>query len=227
LGGAYLTKATGLLFLAGAAVWCLASRPARRRLWLLVAAFIVVALPLLVRNVLVYGNPFYSYNTRFLFADSYDAGVQAGYDGLWSAAQAYAASHSVIELAARFFGGLGWELHIMLRSLGPAGLGPARTLAGLLVAALACIGLMRSEPTARLLVLVWTAISLVMFGWYVPIAAGDRFVLPLVPIWLAYAGEGAAAVLGLRAFARGRLPELLCATAAVALTAAVLGLHVQ
>ena len=45
---------------------------------------------------------------------------------------------------------------------------------------------------AGLLVVIWLVLFLVMFAWYVPIAAGDRFVLPVIVPLLAYAAAGGA-----------------------------------
>src|SRR5262249_51176023 len=65
-------------------------------------------------------------------------------------------------------------------SLGPAPLDDARLLAGLPLAVFA-LGVLLARPTAAGgLLAVWGVTSWLMFAWYVPIAAGERFILPLL-----------------------------------------------
>ncbi|MCA1828958.1 MAG: glycosyltransferase family 39 protein [Myxococcales bacterium] len=70
IGLAYLTKAPGIFLL-----FCFAGAMLLRRgfkkpyAWALAGGFAVTALPLLVRNVRVYGSPFHSWNDRLLYID--------------------------------------------------------------------------------------------------------------------------------------------------------------
>jgi len=160
-------------------------------LGLLLAAWLVVACPLLVRNVRVYGSPFYNVNAQLLFEDRFRSPARlAARRSLQQAARQYFQRHSVGEVVWREVSGLAWEAFIVLRSLGPAPWDDARVLPGLLLFVLACVGLFSSARPGRRLVLLWLTLVWLVFAWYVPIAAGDRFVLPLVPALTAYAAVG-------------------------------------
>jgi hypothetical protein len=39
---------------------------------------------------------------------------------------------------------------------------------------------------------VWSAVFYLFFAWYVPIAAGDRFLAPIVPVLITFAARGVA-----------------------------------
>jgi hypothetical protein len=86
--------------------------------------------------------------------------------------------------------GLVWEAFIMLRTLGPQGLDDGRVVFGLPIAICAGVGLWFERRPAKWLLVWWIAVSWVMFAWYVPIAAGDRFPIPLLMPVLAFAAEG-------------------------------------
>jgi len=206
LGLAWFTKGTGLVFLAGYLLWLtlsgLLSAWTRQQgdatsetrtgglTWRSVVlpatcalvAFLVIGSPLIARNVHRFGNPFHNLNSLLLFADRYedlpemvDRGLTTG-----AAAQEFWQAHSLADVVRREAGGLVWEAFIILRSLGPAPLDDARVLFGLPLALLAAAGMaVRREPADGLL-LIWGLISWGLFAWYVPIAAGERFVLPLV-----------------------------------------------
>jgi hypothetical protein len=145
-------------------------------------AFLVVGSPLIARNVQRFGNPLHNLNSLLLFADRYedlpimvDRGLTTG-----DAAQEYWSTHSLADVARREAGGLVWEAFIIVRSLGPAPLDDARVLFGLPIALLAAAGMaVRREPADGLL-LIWGLICWGLFAWYVPIAAGERFILPLL-----------------------------------------------
>jgi hypothetical protein len=91
-------------------------------------------------------------------------------------------------------GGWAWEAFILLRSLAPATLGPSRPLVGLVILLVAGLGAMQSSRTAVSLAAVWCLVFYLFFSWYIPIAAGDRFWAPLVPILLSFAARGAIAL---------------------------------
>jgi hypothetical protein len=183
LGGAYLTKASGFLLLAGAIVWVLTRPRLRHASVLLAVGFALTAAPLLWRNGQAFGNPLYSFNTRFLFEDSFEAGLQRPPEPAGVAARRYFAEHSAVQVAGRLGRGLGWESYILFRVLSPAGCGPARALVGAAIAAAALASCWTGRAGFRLAAL-WTATFVFFFGWYVPIAAGDRFLLPLLPCLL-------------------------------------------
>jgi hypothetical protein len=159
---------------------------------LTLAAFLVVSSPLLVRNVRRFGQPFYNVNSLLLFADRYedfDDLIEAGATTS-EAARQYLATHSTGAMLRREASGLVWELFIILRSLGPAPLDNSRILFGIPLAlvalAVACID---RGPQHRLL-LTWGLLHWLVFAWYVPIAAGERFILPLLVPILVTAADG-------------------------------------
>lgn len=220
LGLAYLAKGTGLLVALAYFVWLFLSglmpreRPAqeskdpgrpddsarrRRRLpWMAAACtvvtFVVIASPLLVRNVRRFHNPFYNVNSLLLFADDYSQfeGMVASGTTTAESADAYFATHSVFDVVQREVSGVVWELFIILRSLGPTPLDDARVLfgAGFLLCAL--FTLCALGRWADGLLVVWGLLFWVVFAWYVPIAAGERFVLPLLIPMLSCTAEGIA-----------------------------------
>jgi|GEM_PF-3488401 len=194
LGLAYLTKASALFLVVGFVIASMSLARLRRWSWLAMVGFAVLASPLIARNVQAFGDPLYSYNTRFLFADSFDEGVRMDFRGTWSAARDYVGSHSASEIAGRALSGLGWEGLILLRSLGPATCGESRPLVGMVVLLAACVGVIGSDRREVGLLAVWLAMFYGFFAWYVPIAAGDRFLAPLVPPLLFYSGRGVVAL---------------------------------
>ncbi|MGH7129757.1 MAG: hypothetical protein ACREIV_14400, partial [Planctomycetaceae bacterium] len=209
LGLLYLAKGTGLILLFGFVVWQIVSAVARSRQptgrgpWALMRAALAVALvlltwamiasPLLVRNVQRFGSPTYNVNTFLLFADEYTDPVQLAAEKktVANAVSDYLASHSAGSMLRRFGEGLVWETFILLRSLGPVPLDDARFLFGLVIALLAAVGMLAERRRDAGLVIVWLALLVPLFGWYVPIAAGERFLAPLLVPTLAYAACGA------------------------------------
>jgi hypothetical protein len=93
-------------------------------------------------------------------------------------------------MARREASGLVWELFIMLRSLGPAPLDDSRILFGIPIAGLAIAVAWSQRRWEHGLLLVWCLGFWVVFAWYVPIAAGERFILPILAPLLVLAAEG-------------------------------------
>ncbi|MBI3468384.1 MAG: hypothetical protein HY000_35735 [Planctomycetes bacterium] len=199
LGLGYLMKASAVFLLAGFLAWSLFVPELRRWSWLAAISFALVTSPLLVRNARAFGDPLYSYNTRFLFADSFKEGQAMDFHSTRSAAQEYFQSHTVSAIARRAFGGLAWEGYILLRSLGPASLPTSRALVGSVVLLLAILGAVSLERPLVWLAGVWCASFYLFFSWYVPIASGDRFVAPLVPVVLSFAAHGVVGLMTAKA----------------------------
>ena len=63
--------------------------------------------------------------------------------------------------------------------------------------ALGLLGLCHTPKLPALVLISWTGIVWGMMAWYVPIAAGDRFMMPLLIPWLALAANGLVRVLSL------------------------------
>ncbi len=190
-GLAWLTKGTGLLLLAGVVMlklWelCRKQSDASRRdiavsLVLIVIGWGMIASPLLVRNVVRFGSPLYNVNTWLLFTDSYeDPQALSEFMTSGEAARRYFGTHSAAVILAREVSGLVWETFILLRKLGPSPLDDARVLPGFLLALLGAAGMFLIDRSRRRQLVVWMLIFVAVFAWYVPVAAGERFLLPLL-----------------------------------------------
>ena len=213
LGLAWLTKGTGLVLLGGYLSWRIVawlngerqSRVASEQTRDLSTAwrglapiacvaltFVIVAGPLLIRNVRRFDSPFHNINSLLLFADRYeelDAMLQSGVT-TGEAARSWLATHSAGDIVRRESSGLIWELFIILRSLGPAPLDDARVLFGFPLAICAALWMFARRSEADGLLLVWGLVCWAVFAWYVPIAAGERFIVPLLVPLLGTAAEG-------------------------------------
>jgi len=211
----WLAKGTGLLLTASIALWLVIRRRKcvppdvhsghtradwkvmARELLVFLAAWTAVASPLLVRNQVRYGSPLYNVNSWLLFADDYaDPVVLSEASTIGAAARAYLANHSLAEILRRELSGLAWEVYILVRSLGPPGLEDARVLPGVVIAGLAVLGWCITRGEEKWLLLIWLIFSLLVFAWYVPVAAGERFVLPLLLPILLCASDGAVHLAG-------------------------------
>src|SRR5690606_20222096 len=105
-------------------------------------------------------------------------------------ARAYWQSHTLGDIAQREITGVVWEAFILLRMLGPYPLDDSRVLFGLPLAACALIAIAARPRPEHLLLAIWTGLFMGVFAWYVPIAAGERFLLPLLAPVLLCASEG-------------------------------------
>lgn len=217
LGLAYLTKGTGLLLVVGWAAFSLCAgggsqraRPWRARLaelCVMLLAWGVVASPLLVRNIVRYGSPAHNVNAYLLFADTYDESLLlAERQSVGEAARTYLRTHTGPQMIARGASGLVWESFILTRLLGPFPLDDARVLPGLVLGLLSVLSIVGSPRPEHVLLGAWLLVCVPLFGWYVPIAAGDRFPLPLLAPLLFEASRGLTRWLGLLAGRRRRLP---------------------
>jgi len=210
LGLAWLTKGTALVLLLGLLLWrvsyavnwqrCLPARfrtePATEKTetgllsWkrvlvsgaLVIAGFAVIAAPLLVRNARVYGSPTFNANSYLLFEDEFSEPhaliEQRG--SLGNAAQHYWQTHSVTQIVKREVKGMVWQVFIFLRSLGPLPFHEGRLFFGLLLLPFLLIGLLADSRPARRLYLIWMLLFWLAFAWYLPIAADERFLMPLL-----------------------------------------------
>lgn len=199
LGLAWLTKATALLLLPITAVWLFFEVRRRQQSWgravfsgvLLMAAFVVVASPLLIRNGVRFGNPVFNVNSSLLFADHYaDPEAVWGGESTRTLALRYWETHSLGEIVQREVSGCVWEAYIFVRMLGPAPLDDGRVLAGLVLLVVALLGWMADPTLGWRLAALWTLLLWGVFAWYVPIAAGERFLLPPLIPWLTAASTG-------------------------------------
>ena len=166
--------------------------------WYVAAACVLIAWgavcsPLLVRNAIRYGSLTYNVNSWLLFQDQFvDPEPLAASSSLSAAAGDYVRTHSVGSMIARELRGLVWEIFMLFRTLGPVSVGNAGILGGALLLFAAGAGLRGFNRASRLLVAAWVIPHIVLLAWYVPIAAGDRFLAPLVPMLLTCAAVGIA-----------------------------------
>lgn len=216
----WLTKGTGLLFTGGMLLWFWlwrwfehrpnpsrseapsespATRTASTMRWTLwfVVGWSVCASPLLVRNIREFGSPFHNENSWLLFVDEFeDPHALSMQRSLGEQAREYARTHSVGQMVRRAVSGVMWEGLILTRSLGPLPLGDGRLLPGAVLLAFAAAGLWARRDAAGGLLVVWLVTQFPLYAWYVPVAAGDRFVTPLVAPLLVYAAVGMTRVWG-------------------------------
>ncbi len=156
----------------------------------------IVASPLMVRNARMYGTPLYNVNSWLLFVDTFEQPVPLSQQQtVAETAHAYWQSHTLGEMVRREVSGVVWETFILLRMLGPFPLDDSRVLFGLPLALCALIGILAHPRREHLLLGVWTILFVGVFAWYVPVAAGERFLLPLLAPSLVVAAEGIVRVL--------------------------------
>lgn len=205
LGLGWITKGTALPLLPLTTGWFWfaprRSTAARRfvvplaAICVLVCGWIVTAQPLLIRNMRAFQSPFHNVNSWLLFVDSFEDPVELSQNRrLGELAREYIHTHSIGELIGREANGLVWESFIVLRLLGVGPSNLSRAVSGMMIALLALLGASVCGRWAMPLVVLWTIALVPLFAWYIPIAADDRFLVPLAPIWIAYAAEGAAAL---------------------------------
>lgn len=208
LGACYLTKATGLLLLGATLASMIASglsrtmgsepqvkRQSRIKLVQMLVSlsigFAVIASPLLVRNVKRFDQVFYNVNSCLLFMDSAtDIEALPHRPTTLELAREYIRTHTIGDMVLREWTGLAWETFIFVRSLGPAPLDDSRAAIGIAMLALAAIGAWGLRHAGVAVYLAWLFPVLVTFAWYIPIAAGERFVLPLLIPTLVYCARG-------------------------------------
>lgn len=219
-GAVWLTKGTGLLFLGGTLLWfwlwrwfgrrpvqpqsevpasspSTASKTALTLRWTVcfVVGWGVCASPLLVRNVREFGSPFHNVNSWLLFVDEFvDPTALSEQRTLGEQAREYVRTHSVGQMVRRAVSGAMWEGLILTRSLGPLPFQDGRLIPGAVLLAFAAVGLWARRDASGGLVVVWLVTQFPLYAWYVPVAAGDRFVTPLVGPLLVYAAVGVVRV---------------------------------
>ena len=213
-GLAYLTKASALLLCVGLiGTLCIPDFLMKKfgqkhaAGWKRIASvaglcFLMVTSPLLVRNMTLYGSPFYNSNAAFLFTDNFSEALQRSdpsrsleeIETTFQAARRYFSEHHPGEIMMRMARGVVYELFIFCRTLGPTPLGETRVFFGIFWLLLAGLG-MWIEKRWDVLGVTWGFLFVVLFGWYVPIASGDRFLLPLMtPVYI-YASQALLKIL--------------------------------
>jgi hypothetical protein len=246
----WLTKGTGLVFTAGYVVWLLSVRIScslksftqqnndhteaseLKPKWSSVCLFalvmlvgwLIVASPLLARNAQRYGSLFYNVNSWLMFVDEYSDPVElANASSIGEAAGAYLDAHSITQIVSREINGLIWEGFILTRMLGPSPLAEARVLPGLILLGLALIGMLVSREPRSFLLVIWIVVCMLLFAWYIPVAAGERFGFPILVPVLMYAALGIDHVVGSRQTLLTALAAAACFVVAFATSATEFG----
>ena len=240
----FLVKGSGMFIIFGFGLFLLADVRLRfwvllknKYLWLFLAAFVVVALPLLARNTIAYKFPFYNYNTKYLAMDAEDRRVNEE-RSFWDIARKSPSEH-----AERFVKGTARQFRILLHSLYSFSIhevpkftrdtaSSVRKVAAGAVAVMifgaGLFGFARAPIGRRRRLLA----ALLVFGFYLPlswysiIAPNRRYILPVSLLFVAFASwaiaKGVTALMEWRArgmaLPSGRAPETI---ALAALTAAL------
>lgn len=201
VGLAYLTKGSGLLllplFILGA-LWKRFRLKTPMRPWGFVAAFVLVTSPLLLRNVIGYGNPFHDPNSSWMWVDRWEDSYAVASGVLptptpWN----YVQSHSIADMAGRAFNGCCGVIGTLIgKTLALGTVSVMGAVLGGLVLALAAVGLISDRDRLRR---GWTAAALALFLiptlWYFPVVPGSRFVLAFAPLLMICAALGAVQLL--------------------------------
>ncbi len=201
----FLVKGSGMFIIFGFGLFLLADARMRfwellknKYLWLFLAAFVVVALPLLARNTIAYKFPFYNYNTKYLAMDAEERRVNEE-RSFWDILKKDPSEH-----AERFAKGTARQFRILLHSLYSFSIhevpkftrdtdSPARKAAAGAVAALVfaagVYGFARAPIGRKKKLLA----ALLVFGFYLPlswysiIAPNRRYILPVSLFFVAFA----------------------------------------
>jgi len=162
---------------------------------LVIASFALIASPLLVRNARVYGSPTFNANSYLMFEDEFtEPHALAKQGSLKDAARKYLQTHSLSEIVRREVKGLLWQVFIFLRSLGPLPFAEGRLFFGLLAVPFLLVGLLSETGPARRQYFIWLLLFWLAFAWYLPIAADERFLIPLLLPTLALISLGVVRV---------------------------------
>jgi hypothetical protein len=197
-------------------------RPRRLLGWLL--AFAAVASPLLIRNVVAFGNPLHNPHSAYLWLDRWEDSYRPDVLREPPTALSYLRRHGAAGAMDRFGRGVRGVMRLAVREvLAPFGLPPALASAlGAATLVLAAAGVVLDPDRCRA---VFTLAAFAAFGgafaWFYDVTPASRFIMVMGPIAQLYA---AVVVMGLArwALASLRVRDDRCAT----LIAACVGLIV-
>ena len=235
IGLAFITKGSGHLLWLPLLVAAFAAH--RRQLWrrpvvyAAAAGFLATAFFLLIRNVKLWGSPFYNVNSAEVWVDSWrDALVmrmtpERAQLGLgW-----YLRHHSLVDLGLKLGRGFGEVvgLYVYTAGFGAANV-PVRVATGLGVMALAVLGLRRRWRAGRRIEIVAVLSTVALYSTALVLAASGapgpqvRYVLPYVVLLIPFAVHEVIERFGprLEGWSAARFPRL----PARALVPAVVGL---
>jgi hypothetical protein len=186
-GLAYLTKGTGLLLVASFALSSLLVYKLKalknKYFWSYFLFFFLSSFPLIVRNIVVYKNPFYNVNNYVMWFDYYE---QFYIPGIWDnppTLLAYLQSHSLSFIYDRFIFGIRGQAQLFVTSLNSYSLVPFYEITGIVITLLFIAGLFYLKNKGlKIFSLVVTVIFFVLFAWYYYVVPNVRFWVPLIPM---------------------------------------------
>jgi len=194
-GLAYMSKASGQFFLLtfvltfliiGLKSGDLKINLKNKYFYLYLIAFLAVSSPLLIRNVIVYSNPFYNYNQKIMWLDNWE---QHNSPELMNQAgmSSYFRTHSLESIALRFAVGFKKQGGIIIESFS----GIFYNWIYYLIFILAIISVIKDKNLNRKIYTLSLIVIIYMFNsFYAKITSGLRFYMPLTSILMVYSGIG-------------------------------------
>ncbi|WP_176231431.1 ArnT family glycosyltransferase [Candidatus Hakubella thermalkaliphila] len=194
-GLAYLSKGSGFFMAIAFTVSCLwiygLNCFKKKSFWAYFLAHSATSAPLLVRNLIAFGNPLFNVNNLLLWGNPVDI---IFYPQLWKNSPgmiAYFQDHALKEIAQRIFTGLLGQGRLLLESLSYFSQIPIYLVIGACFLTLSGFGLILDQNKKRK---IFTAITFlfffIFFSWYYAATAAQRFLVPLVPLILIYSSLG-------------------------------------
>jgi len=182
VGFAYLSKVTAVFMLPAYALVSFIRQGRRafsKHLLLFFGMFLLVALPLLWRNMLVYRNPFYNYNSRLLLIDVGDE--RRTFSTLVEESPAilsYLRSHTIYQITKRIIVGMIKESVVLSQVVF---WGYARIRGSIILVILFALALYRDKNRERAIFsLILSLMFFVFFSWFYQISGHYRYLLPVV-----------------------------------------------
>ncbi|GFP26893.1 hypothetical protein HKBW3S33_00307 [Candidatus Hakubella thermalkaliphila] len=186
-GLAYLTKGSGLLLIPSFGLSSLLVYRLKvlknKYFWSYFLFFFLSSFPLIVRNIVVYRNPFYNINNYVMWFDYYE---QFFIPGIWQnppTLLTYLQSHSLAFIYERFIFGIRGQAQLFIRALNSYSLVPLYELTGLVIMLLFIVGLYHLRNRGiKMFSLIITLTFFVLFSWYYYVVPNTRFLVPLIPM---------------------------------------------
>ncbi len=213
-GLAYMTKGPEILLIPVFILSCLFVFKFKilknKYFWYFLLGFLVMASPLIIRNIVTYHAVLYDdYNSNIFWinslrelSDKYDISLN-WHQHTFSTTKmptmlSFLQTHSYYEVAQRALNGLIGETGLMLNSLNLFLIKSSlwQQFVSLLLMVFFVFGIVR-DPDKRRAVYTMTAITIffVPFSWFYKVYAGMRYLTPLLPLILAYSAFGCSELL--------------------------------
>lgn len=186
-GLAYLAKGSGLLLVPSFGLSSLLVYRLKvlknKYFWSYFLFFFLSSFPLIVRNIVVYRNPFYNINNYVMWFDYYE---QFFIPGIWQnppTLLTYLQSHSLTSIYGRLIYGIRGEAQLFISSLNTYSVVPLHEITGIVIMLLFIAGLYylrnRGLKTFSLII---TLTFFILFSWYYYVVPNTRFLVPLIPM---------------------------------------------